>query len=155
MKTAVQLRSGPPLQCELLLGQACAVTSGTLGPVALFDDDRIVAYRITSRRRSRLFVFRTLAVDDRMAASVPGVYPRVCLLLETHAAAAIEQVRRLFAFIEKRGYEPARLPDVFYRRVSLAVGRRRPTQTPLRNLLRKETSEEASLRPASIRRKAP
>ncbi len=138
MRTAVQLRTGDLLRCELLHGEPSTLSAAALGPVALFEADRIVAYKVASRRRLNLFVFRTLVVDDRMAAAVPGVHPRVRLLIHAQAAGAIEQLRRLFAHVAKQGLEAARLPDVFYRRVGHAVCRRRPTQAPLRGLLRVE-----------------
>jgi hypothetical protein len=138
MRTAVQLRSDETVRCALLHGEPCAVAAGTLGRIALFEADRIVAYTLATVRRANVFVFRTLAVDDRLAASVPGVYPRVCLLIHAQARAGIEQIRRLFAHIVKRGLDAAALSDLFYRRVGCAVARRRPTQAPLRHLLRDE-----------------
>lgn len=119
------------------------VQVGNLGPITLFDANRIVAYQIASRQRTSVFVFRTLSVDDRMAASVPGVYPRVRLLIHALGAGAASQVTRLFAHIVKRGCDASSLPDVFYHRVSHAVSRRRPTQAPLRALLRAELGEAA------------
>ena len=43
------------------------------------------------RRRPRLFVFRTLTVDDRLAATLPGVRPPVKLLLELRTKGRIRR----------------------------------------------------------------
>ena len=55
---------------------------------ALFGPGELVGYRIQYRRRTRVFVFRTLYADDPLAASVPGVRPRVHLLLGARDARA-------------------------------------------------------------------
>jgi hypothetical protein len=138
MRTAVQLRlpAGEDLpRSELLCGAPCSIVAGTLGPVALFGSGELVAYRIRHRRRTHVFVFRTLDVDDPLAASVPGVRPRVQLLLELRSAGRARLVRGLFAYLAKDCPDPARLPDAFYVRVGVVLAGRLPAHKILVSLL--------------------
>ena len=74
MRTAVQIRprtrDGDGPRTEILCGLPCGQATSALGPVALFGSGEIVAYLLRRRRRLRLFVFRTLDVDDRLAPTV-------------------------------------------------------------------------------------
>jgi hypothetical protein len=138
MKTAVQLRQqsgdGQP-KSDLICGVPSSVVTGTLGPVALFDADQIAAYRIRYHRRTRLFVFRTLVVDDRLAASVPGVRPHVQLLLQVHSSGRARLVRELFAYLARTNLEPSAMPDDFYVRVGAVLGGRLPGHKVLPSLV--------------------
>jgi hypothetical protein len=138
MKTAVQLRRSAgddPPRSELVCGTPSSIITGKLGPVALFDSEQIVGYRIQHRRRTRVFVFRTLDVDDRLAASVPGVRPHVQLLLEVHSAGRARLVRGLFAYLVRINREPSALADDFYVRVGGVLGGRLPAHKLLLSLL--------------------
>jgi hypothetical protein len=138
MKTAVQLRTlagDERPRAELLFGTPCDLSEGTLGPVARFESGDVVAYLIRSRRRRRLFVFRTLEVDDAFAVAVPGVRPRVQLLMQLGTAGRIRLARSLFAYLLRTGRDPSALPDVFYVRVAAALGGRLPGHKILRLLL--------------------
>jgi hypothetical protein len=142
MKTAVQLRpraAGAP-QSELVYGKPQALVTGTLGAVALFHSDELVAYRIRYGRQTRLFVFRTLEVDDRLAAQVPGVSPRVQLLFDVRTSGRARLVRGLFSYLAK-SRDPSTLPDSFYVRVGLALGGRLPAHKILPSLLSVEESQ--------------
>ena len=138
MKTAVQLRTlagDEQPRAELLLGTPCDLGEGRLGPVARFESGEVVAYQIRSRRRRRLFVFRTLEVDDAFAVAVPGVRPRVQLLLELRTTARISLARSLFAYLLRTGRDPSALPDSFYARVAAALGGRLPRHKVLPSFL--------------------
>jgi hypothetical protein len=136
MNTAVQLRrTGDEVRSGLLYGTPVKTVAGTLGPVALFSSGEIVAYRIRHHCRTRVFVFRTLDVDDRLAARLPGVCPRVRLLLEVPTAGRARLVRGLLAYLVKTGHDPCRLPDGFYVRVGVVLAGRLPTHKILRSLL--------------------
>jgi hypothetical protein len=138
MKTAVQLRlaAGDDLpRSELLGGMPFDVIAGNLGPVALFRSDEVVAYLMRRQRRMRLFVFRTLDVDDRLAAIVPGVRPKVRLLLELRTAGRIRRVRALFAYLLRANFNPSSLSDGFYVRVGIALAGRLPAHKILLSLL--------------------
>ncbi len=137
MKTAVQLRSpnGDSPRCALIHGEPAEVVVGRAGPVALFGPDELVAYVTRFRRRTRIFVFRTLLVDDPLAVALPGVHPRVRLLLSVHSVGRARLVARLFAYLRKTRWDPARIPDVFYLRVGLALGGRLPAHRILLSLL--------------------
>ena len=137
MKTAVQLRSGGELQCELVCGRPEATVPGVLGPVALFAPDEIVAYVVASPTRRQLFVFRTLVVDDRCAARVPGVHPRVRLLVHVQSARRVWAMKRLLAYLAKRTLSPSELSDGFYARVSHLLGGRTDS-AHVRALVRQE-----------------
>ena len=138
MKTAVQLRTlagDERPRAELLFGTPCDLREGTLGPVARFESGQVVAYQIRSRRRRRLFVFRTLEVDDGFAVAVPGVRPHVQLLLELRTAGRIRIARSLFGYLLRTGRDPSALPDVFYTRVGAMLGGRLPRHKVLPSLL--------------------
>jgi hypothetical protein len=138
MKTAVQLRTlagDERPRAELLFGTPRDLREGTLGPVARFESGQVVAYQIRSRRRQRLFVFRTLAVDDAFAVAVLGVRPHVQLLLELRTAGRIRLVRSLFAYLARTGWDPSALPDAFYTRVGAMLGGRLPGHKILHSLL--------------------
>jgi hypothetical protein len=129
MKTAVQLRTlagEERARAELLFGTPCDVGEGRLGAVARFESGEVVAYQVRSRRRRRVFVFRTLEVDDALAVAVPGVRPRVQLLMELHTEGRIRLVRSLFAYLTRTGWNPSALPDTFYTRVGAMLGGRLP-----------------------------
>jgi hypothetical protein len=146
MNTVVQVRhpaGDAHPRAELLSGAPCAVIASPTGPVALFGPGEVVAYRIRYRRRTRVFVFRTLDVDDALAASVPGVRPHVELLLELGTRGRIRLVRGLFAYLAKHAHDPSRLPDAFYVRVGFALAGRRPPHKILVSLLRQSTSAAA------------
>ena len=138
MKTVVQVRhptADSQPRAELVWGRPLGVEAGVLGPVALFGSGEIVAYLLRFRRRPRLFVFRTLTVDDRLAASLPGVRPRVQLLLELRTQGRVRRVRRLFAYLARTGRDPSALTDGFYVRAGLVLAGRLPAHKILLSLL--------------------
>jgi hypothetical protein len=90
---------------------------------------------IHRRRRARVFVFRTLAVDDRLAATVPGVSPRVRLLFEVRTRGRIRRARGLFEYLLRMGRDPSALPDDFYVRVGAVLNGRLPAHKVLGALL--------------------
>jgi hypothetical protein len=129
MLNADGLRTSPGGErprAEVLVGAPRECGKGTLGPIARFESGQVVAYRIRGRRRRRLFVFRTLEVDDALAVAVPGTRPRVQLLMELRTEGRIRLVRSLFAYLARTGWDPSALPDAFYTRVSALLGGRLP-----------------------------
>jgi len=137
MNTAVQLQRGAngAAKTDLVYGTPAAVVAGKLGPVALSSPGELVAYRIRHGRRTRLFVFRTMDVEDRLAASIPWVRPRVQLLLDLRSAGRARLVRGLFGYLIKNRRDPHGLPDAFYVRVGVALGGRLPAHKILPSLL--------------------
>jgi hypothetical protein len=136
MNTAVQLRQagrGTP-HGELVYGKPHTLVTGKLGDVALFASDQLVAYRIRYRRKTRLFVFKTLEVDDRLAARLPGVSPHVQLLFDVRTAGRARLVRGLFSYLVK-SHGPSALPDSFYVRVGVVLGGQLPRHKVLPSLL--------------------
>jgi hypothetical protein len=148
MKTAVQLRrrgGKDKPKTELVCGIPSSTVTGRRGPVALFDSGQVVGYQIRYRRRMRLFVFRTLEVDDRLAASVPGVQPRVQLLLQVCSPGRTRLVREMFAYLATEGCDPSRLPDARYLRVGVALGGRLPNHKILSSLLAQQSRSRNAL----------
>jgi hypothetical protein len=138
MMTAVQVRApsaDSQPRAELVWGRPIAVHAGALGPVAVFGPGEIVAYVLRFRRRPRLFIFRTLTVDDCLAATLPGVRPRVHLLLELRTQGRIRRARGLFAYLARAGRDPSALADVFYVRAGVALAGRLPSHKILLSLL--------------------
>jgi len=124
-------------------GRPASALKSTLGPlstargsVALFGSGEIVACLLRFRRRPRLFVFRTLTVDDRLAASIPGVRPRVQLLLQLRTRGRIGRARDLFAYLARTERDPSALADDFYVRAGIVLVGRLSQQISLGALLR-------------------
>jgi hypothetical protein len=137
MNTLVQLR---PVRddspgCGLVHGNPLEITRGSLGPVALFAAGEVVAYELRYGGRPHLYVFRTLDVDDPLAARVPGVRPRVRLLVDLGCAGRIRLARSLFSYLLKTRREPSDLADAFYLRLSIALAGRWPAHKILVSLL--------------------
>jgi hypothetical protein len=148
MKTAVQLRrrgGKDKPKTELLCGMPSCIVTGRRGPVALFDSGRVVGYQIRYRRQLRVFVFRTLEVDDRLAASVPGVQPRVQLLLQVCSPGRARLVREMFTYLATEACDPSRLPDGLYLRVGAALGGRLPNHKILASLLARQSRSRNAL----------
>jgi len=135
--TAVQLRDHRP-HGQLVYGEPYAVDRGARGPVALFAAGSLVAYQVQIDRARRLFIFRTLLVDDRLAAAVPGVTPRVQLLAQLRSAARVRLVRQLFADLLAMGWTPSTLSDAFFLRLGAILEGRIPPYALLHALLRRE-----------------
>ncbi len=119
------------LEADLLTKQRASGAFARRGPVALFSTEQLVAYCLRVRRGTRLFVFRALLVDDRLAASLPGVRPRVHLLLDARSEDRVQLLRQLFAHLVQTGRDPAVLADGFYLRVGAALGGRLPARKVL------------------------
>jgi hypothetical protein len=143
MSTAVQLRRSPDgIGSQLAYGAPYARVVRTLGQVALFGPGRLVAVHIRYGRRTRLFVFRTLETDDRLGARLPGVSPRVQLLMQVRTAGRARLVRAMFACLVERGCNPSGLPDAFYLRVGVVLAGRLPTHKLLLSLLSRSLQSE-------------
>jgi hypothetical protein len=140
--TVVQLRERRP-SARLLYGAPDAVTDGATGPLAIFGVGALVGYCVESSYRRSLFLFRTLVVDDPLAARVIGVRPRVQLLLELHTAEGIRRTGRLLAYLLASGWSPDHLSDAFWGRASTALRGRMPPQASLVSLLRLERPAHA------------
>ncbi len=154
MNTVLQIRDrqGDAARCELLWGEPYEVLSGPGGSILVFGPDAIVAYVLHAQSRRHLYVFRSLDVDDALAASVPGVRPRVRLLLDSVSAGRVRLVRGLFAYLTKTGRAPSDLPDAFYVRVSAALSGRLPRHKILVALLDAST-ESPDARASGQRRR--
>jgi hypothetical protein len=143
-------------RCDLLHGEPVEIVAGELGLVALFAPGALVAYRLRSHQRARLYVFRTLDVADPLAASVPGVRPRVQLLLDLRSAGRVRRAGALFSHLARDACEPSRLPDAFYVRVGAALAGRLVDRKVLGTLLHAHESRVAApCNPSSARNDHP
>ena len=146
MNTVLQIRErhGDAARCELLWGEPLETLAGPGGPILVFGPGAIVAYVLHTRSRRHVYVFRSLEVDDPLAASVPGVRPRVQLLLDSLSAGRVRLVRGLFAYLVRTGRAPSALPDDLYVRVSAVLSKRLPGRKILRSLLRDHPGQRES-----------
>jgi hypothetical protein len=122
--TAVQLQESP--RCELVAGDPLATPVGRRGPVALFAPGELVAYAVHGGLRPRLFLFRTRARDGAAATAVPGVHPRVELLLALESARVLRRTRRFFSVLRRQNRPASSLPDSFYVRLDRILRARGP-----------------------------
>jgi len=121
---------------RLVYGRPADVRTSARGEVALFSPGALVAYELSAARRSaRLFVFRTLFVEDRLAARVPGVHRRVQLLFTLRARVRIERLRQIFTRLDALGWPPEGLPDAFFIRLGASFEGRLPRRPILASLL--------------------
>ncbi len=141
MRTAVQIRPpGNGIRAKLLWGTPESVVGGRRGPVALFREGEVVAYIVTTSV-PHLFIFRTLLVDDRHAAKVPGVLPHVRLLIDLSTAGRLRLMQRLFAYLVASGRNPSQLRDEFYFRLGTVLAGRLPESKVLLTLLQQSQGE--------------
>jgi hypothetical protein len=142
MNTLVQLRATATLCCEVAHGERLATLDGDLGPIAVFGPERVVGYHVRTARSARLFVFRTLVVDDRLAASVPGVRPRVSLLIAVQSAGKVRRARALVRYLARQGGSASDLSDSFYVRAGQVLAGHARWDSYLRVLVRRECMPE-------------
>jgi hypothetical protein len=79
---------------------------------------------------------RSFTVDERLAATIPGVRPRVRFLLRLRIPRRIRRARGLFAYLVRTERDPSALSDVFYVRVGFALAGRLHAHKMLLSLLR-------------------
>jgi hypothetical protein len=72
---------------------------------------------------------------DAFAVALPGVRPRVQLLMQITTAGRIRLARSLFAYLLRSGACPSTLPDGFYVRLGAVLAGRLPRHKVLRSLL--------------------
>src|SRR5258708_27673133 len=68
----------------------------------------------------------SFTVDDRLAATIPGVRPRVQLLLQLRTPGRIRRARGLFAYFARTERDPSTRSDAFSVLVGVALAGRRP-----------------------------
>jgi hypothetical protein len=107
---------------ELSESQArrASALKSALGPLTdLLDDPRVVEVMLNA--------------DG--VVWVPGVRPRVRLLMELGTAGRIRLAKSLIAYLVRTGRHPSAMPDIFYLRVAAALGGRLPGHKILLSLL--------------------
>lgn len=112
------------------------------GSVAVVPPGSIAVYSLARRNhRLCLFVFRAQSEGARSPSSarLPGVEPRVELLLEARSTGRMRLVKSLFRHLKRARIDPSQLSDAFYVRVSVVLGGRLPPFKVLPRLLANET----------------
>ena len=117
MLTAVQLRKHPNVTAQLVAGSPIR----QLDQVALFGPEQLVAYMIEGVQHTLTLVFKTLHTADPLGAKLPGVHPRVSLLLEARGSLAASRLRNLFRYLSKRGLRPEDLSEDFWVRLDAVL----------------------------------
>ena len=95
----------------------------------------IVDAPVFALRKPARIVFSLDDYVSRGIATVPGVSPRVRLLLELYTALRIRRSRALFAYLARTRRDPSALTDGFYVRVGVALAGRLPEPKILRSFL--------------------
>jgi hypothetical protein len=75
-------------------------------------------------------------VDDWLAATIPGVRPRVQLFLQPCTPGHIRRARCLIAYLARSERDPSTLSDAFYVRVGFALAGRLHVHKILLSILR-------------------
>jgi hypothetical protein len=136
--TAVRLRDEPGLVARVIHGEPVRTIANR---VAVFSPGQLVGYMIASSEHTHTFVFRTPHRTDDRGAKLPGVEPRVALLVDARGARAASRLRNMFGYFRRRRIDPERLSPEFWVRVdALLAGRlRQDSLGRLASLLRHET----------------
>lgn len=135
-RTAVQLRSDPNFNAKLLHGKPLH----RIGQVVVFGPGQLVVYMIEGFRHTITYVFKTLPHATANAAKLPGVTPRVSLLLEARGSLSVSRIRNLLRYLERRKASPDDLSEAFWIRLDAVLSgqiRRAPVST-LKALMRHE-----------------
>lgn len=132
--TAVLLTSSEAAASRILHGTPVESRPHHKGAVALLAPGELVVYSFRARK-TRTFVFRTLAAPEDIATRVPGVTPAVRLLLHTHSLGRLRRLEELLRYLERIGCAPSALSDRFYSRLHAILSGRLPPGKVLRSLL--------------------
>jgi hypothetical protein len=136
--TAVRLRDEPGLVARVVHGDPVRSVANR---VAVFNPGQLVGYMIASSEHTHTFVFRTLHGSDHRGAKIPGVEPRVALLVDVRGARAASRLRNMFGYFRRHRIAGDRLSAEFWVRVdALLACRLRPgSRGQLLSLLRHES----------------
>jgi hypothetical protein len=132
--TAVRLHSDEGFSATVVHGQP----DRGIANVALFSPGRLVAYMLATPIWTRVYVFRTLAKPGATHSRIPGVAPRVDLLLDTRTRAAAARIRNMFRYFARNGRPPESLSETFWLRLGVLLGGRLRRGPHLPSLLRHE-----------------
>ena len=134
--TLVLIRTSSAVATRLVHGgPLLRVSDG--GTVATIPAGEIVVYSLQARAL-RCFVFRTLNAPESFSTVVPGVSPKVRLLLHTSTLGRLQRLQQLLAYLERIGRTPSSLSDGFYLRLHTILNGRLPKTRVLRSLLDQE-----------------
>jgi hypothetical protein len=139
MITAVQERRGESdPSAAVIHGKPLRTLVGRRGPIRLFHSGEIVAYVLQANGRARIFVFRTLERPVADASIVPGVQPRVRVLIVADKGRRIYRARQMLATLGRLGLQTAQISDRFYLSAATTLGNRAPIESVVKTLLTNE-----------------
>src|SRR5688572_10411989 len=110
------------------------VTPDPRGAVHWVPPGQIALYTVRGHK-TRTFVFRTAAQRATLLSSVPGVSPRVTLLVQTTTLARQALLLGFFRSLIVAGRSPTSLDDLLFAKLNVLLSRRAPTREALDGLL--------------------
>lgn len=146
--TLVLSTNSPTVSSALIHGSSIDRRPHPRGVILVLPPGQIALYCLRTVKY-RCFLFRTLAAPELLSSEVPGVSPRVRLLLETQTLGRLARLRELLRYLARTGLEPSSLSDAFYLRLNALLNGRLPKGKALRSLLAQEDS--SSQNPGSTR----
>lgn len=120
MLTAIQLRKGD-VNCSLLYGEPDYTKPGSLGDIAIFRTCKVVVYCISTSKKKKAFLFKTL---QNGGTKVPGVMPEISLLCEAGSKGKVGRLMQVLTSLERKGVAVSDLPDGFFLRLNVILGNR-------------------------------
>jgi hypothetical protein len=137
--TLVLLTNSAPVSSALIHGAAIERRQHPRGAVLVLPPGQIALYCLRTVK-CRAFLFRTLAHPELISSEVPGVSPRVRLLLQTQTLGRLARLQELFRYLATEDLQPSFLSDRFYLRLNAILCGKLPKAKILRSLLAEEGS---------------
>lgn len=135
--TLVLATSSATVSSALLHGAAIERRPHPRGAVLVLPPGQIALYCLRTVKY-RCFLFRTLGAPEELSSEVPGVSPRVRLLLQTQTLGRLARLQELLRYLARTGLQPSSLSDAFYLRLNAILNGRLPKGKALRSLLARE-----------------
>lgn len=137
-RTLVLTMSSVAVSSRLLHGTVVERHSHPRGAVLGLPPGQIAVYCVRAVK-CRAFLFRTLATPEPLSSELPGVTPRVRLLLQTQTLGRLARLEELFRYLARSGQQPSSLSDTFYLRLNAILAGKLPSSGKvLRSLLDRE-----------------
>lgn len=113
MQTAVQEFERQNQRGVVMFGQYTRIEHSTKGRVKVFSENQIVLYAIVQKgvqKRLQGFLFRA----GQGTIHVPGVYPKVTLLVQTERRNQLLRLRRVLAWLSNNQFDLNALKPSFF-----------------------------------------
>lgn len=124
----------PQTVTRLLHGLVSRTTRDPRGTIHWVLPGEIVLYSVRGQQ-PRTFVFRTANAAANLLSSVPGVAPRVTLLVQTTTANRQALLQLYFRNLLRQGRNPTLLADRLYAKLNIVLSRRTASRDALDALL--------------------